>query len=104
MGHHAGGGAASLGGSFAINDITKNVQASISSSEVMSAGVVDLDATSTGAIWALTVGGVGAGAKADQQFGGALTAAGAGSGPPSLRLPPLRGRAAYLHRQQFLPI
>ncbi|RPJ32543.1 MAG: hypothetical protein EHM35_11365, partial [Planctomycetaceae bacterium] len=71
--------AASLGGSFSVNDLRKEVRSTISDSTVTSAQQVDIDASSNGTIWALTVGGVGSGGKAEQNFGGAISVAGAGS-------------------------
>ncbi len=87
-----------LGGSFAVNVLDKEVGASIDSSTVKSARQVDVEARSTGVIWALTVGGVGAGgqvaqnttttnntgnnnsnSQANNSFGGAFSIAGAGS-------------------------
>ena len=69
--------AASLGGSFAVNDLQKETRATVSSSSIVSAQQVDIDATSSGTIWALTIGGVGSGGKAEQNFGGAISVAGA---------------------------
>ena len=71
--------AVSLGGTFSVNILDKETRAYISSSYVASGGKVDLDALSGGSIWALTIGGVGAGSRAETNFGGALTVAGAGS-------------------------
>ena len=72
-------GAASLGGSFAVNVLNRSVRASVSDSTVTAASAVQLDAIAKGTIWAMTIGAVGAGGRGEQNFGGALTVAGAGS-------------------------
>ena len=70
--------AVSLGGSFAVNVLDRETRAYISSSEVTSAGEVDLESDASGTIWAMTIGGVGSGASSETGFGGALSVAGAG--------------------------
>ncbi|MCK9233336.1 MAG: hypothetical protein M0P04_11190, partial [Syntrophales bacterium] len=60
-------------------DLQKETRATVSSSTIISAQQVDIDATSSGTIWVLTIGGVGSGGKAEQNFGGAISVAGAAS-------------------------
>jgi Ca2+-binding RTX toxin-like protein len=70
-------GAGSVGPSVAANVIASSVGSNISGASVNSGGAVGITASSTSVIWALTVGGSGAGAGSSDKFGLALSGAGA---------------------------
>jgi len=70
-------GAGSLGISLAVNVIANSSRAYVEDSTVTSNGDVTLDAGSDSKIWALTLGGSGAGAGSTEEEGYALSVGGA---------------------------